>query len=448
MKKLHKQLNHVRLTKQESADMRGEMLSYMKEHPAAVSPVRKSDPIRHSMGIGKHFPIRLLVTHNRMFAGILLAIVAALSGGTVFAAQGALPGDMLYPIKVNVNEEVRGAFTLNTEAKVAWETTLAERRSHEAATLVTEGTLDEDVAADLSARLATHLDKAESLMAELEAKGNLEAAANAQSRLEALLNVQQRIFQSLEDDATADTEDNTTTSTTTTTTSTDTDDEDDDTNDDNRKNVSSITHILDALEHKADVQERVRADYADKLEEKDEDDRARTLAQTKQVTETKIATTEKILLAFEEKNGARTEAHAAFDAAVTMKQEADRKLLAKEYGDAFELYHKAQTMLDRVHLFLRTSAAIGIDLQIDTDRDDDGDDDRNRSDEKREDVNDEDTDDEQNADDADEKEDEEKNDDDTDEDDALNIEIETDALLDIDDKETRSESKSRVNIGL
>jgi len=418
--------------------MRGDMLSYMKEHPAAVSPVRKSDPIRHSMGIGKHFPLHLLVTHNRMFAGIFLAIIAAFSGGTVFAAQGALPGDVLYPIKVNVNEEIRGAFTVNAEAKVAWETTLAERRSHEAAALETEGALDADIAADLSARLATHIDKAESLMAELEAKGNLEAAANAQSRLEALLSVQQRIFQSLEDDATADTDDDTTDDSATTTPSTDDDDADED------EHVLPITHILNALEHKADVQARVRADYAEKLEEKDEDDRARTLAQTKQVTETKITTTEKILLTFEEKNGARTEAHAAFDAAVTMKQEADRKLLAKEYGDAFELYHKAQTMLDRVHLFLRTSAAVGIEVRIDTDNDDDKNDDRNRSDEKHEDVNDQDTDDEQNADDADEKED----DDDTDEDDALNIEIETDALLDIDDKETRSESKSRVNIGL
>lgn len=42
-----------------------------------------------------------------VFAAILVA--ALLGGGTSFAAQGTLPGDLLYPVKVGFNERITEA---------------------------------------------------------------------------------------------------------------------------------------------------------------------------------------------------------------------------------------------------------------------------------------------------------------------------------------------------
>lgn len=42
---------------------------------------------------------------------VFVLLLAVLMGrGTAFAAEGALPGEPLYPIKIYVNEEVRAAF--------------------------------------------------------------------------------------------------------------------------------------------------------------------------------------------------------------------------------------------------------------------------------------------------------------------------------------------------
>ncbi|OIO18587.1 MAG: hypothetical protein AUJ37_05160 [Candidatus Magasanikbacteria bacterium CG1_02_41_34] len=376
MNHFKKQFKHIRLSDKEAADMRADMISFVQEHLASV---RKSDAIRHNIHTGKHFPQFLVLTHTRMFAGIILAIVAAFSGGTVFAAQGALPGDVLYPVKVHINEEVQGALALGTESKAAWETTLAERRSNEASTLATSGKLNDQLATDISAQLTKHLDKAESLMAQLEAKGNLEAAANAQSRLEALLKVQQRVFQTLQTQATAQVA--TTTSTTSTdpgvvntSTSRGEGEQEADTqrdSEDEHMELGPISAILNALDHKAEVQARVRADYADKLGEQDDDRQSKTVEQTKQVTETKIANTQSALATFSNTSSTQQlAAQTALDVAVATKQEADTKLLAGEYGDAFELYHKAQVMLDRVKLLLRVTSNTDLNMHFDTEEDD------------------------------------------------------------------------------
>src|SRR3989344_5060788 len=90
---------------------------------------------------------------------ILIAILIALGGGVSFAAEKALPGDALYPVKVNVTEQVRGFATLDARAKVEWEATLAERRLKEAEDLAAEGKLDSETRARLEANFKAHADR-------------------------------------------------------------------------------------------------------------------------------------------------------------------------------------------------------------------------------------------------------------------------------------------------
>jgi len=57
---------------------------------------------------------------------LLLAIF--FGGGVAFGAERSLPGDILYPFKVGINEKIVGLLSFSQEAKVSWNSRLAVRR--------------------------------------------------------------------------------------------------------------------------------------------------------------------------------------------------------------------------------------------------------------------------------------------------------------------------------
>ena len=67
----------------------------------------------------------------RIPAIAVLAIFIA-TGTCAIGAEAALPGDVLYPLKISVTEPIMGAFHLSPESRAAWEVQLLERRVHEA----------------------------------------------------------------------------------------------------------------------------------------------------------------------------------------------------------------------------------------------------------------------------------------------------------------------------
>ena len=65
----------------------------------------------------------------RYSASFALLLVFVLGGGTAYAAQGALPGGLLYPVKVYVNESVAEALATSPEAKLSFHASRAEERT-------------------------------------------------------------------------------------------------------------------------------------------------------------------------------------------------------------------------------------------------------------------------------------------------------------------------------
>ncbi len=119
---------------------------------------------------------------------IIIAILLALGGGTSFAAQNALPGDALYPIKIHVTEQVQGLATLSDESKANWEAMLANRRLQEAEELAAKSKLNAEARADLEANFETHANKAQERiqkLADVDAKAAADIAANFQTSLQA-----------------------------------------------------------------------------------------------------------------------------------------------------------------------------------------------------------------------------------------------------------------------
>src|SRR3989344_2653662 len=100
----------VKLSESGKREIRSRLVLFM-----GSAPVRGEADIRH-------LHQRSLITWFKpnkpmsIFAAIALAVLLG-GGGTSLAAQAALPGDVLYPVKVNINEEVRGVFALSAEAQ-------------------------------------------------------------------------------------------------------------------------------------------------------------------------------------------------------------------------------------------------------------------------------------------------------------------------------------------
>jgi hypothetical protein len=109
-------------------------------------------------------------------------------GGTLSAsAENALPGNALYPIKLAVNERVRGLFISSGENKAAWNIELATRRLDEAETLASRGRLDSKARASLVANLDTYSNALFEQTSKMAENNNIAAAVAASTRYEASL---------------------------------------------------------------------------------------------------------------------------------------------------------------------------------------------------------------------------------------------------------------------
>ena len=124
----------VALKEHELASGRALLADYLHEH-AAIAPwyIRLSDSST----------VRFSGAHISSFqtVGSALVLVLMLGSGTSYAAEGALPGDLLYPVKKVVNEGVRAALAVTPEARVQWQTARTSRRLAEAQTLVAHNDL-------------------------------------------------------------------------------------------------------------------------------------------------------------------------------------------------------------------------------------------------------------------------------------------------------------------
>ncbi len=125
---------------------------------------------------------------------ILLLIALIIGGGTSFSAEGALPGDTLYPIKINVNEEIRSFVSFSNEAQTKWDARRVEKRLEEAEKLAAEGRLNAEARANLESRFETHVKAFQEGAQKIDAKQNGEASLEVYSNFEASLKAHEQIL--------------------------------------------------------------------------------------------------------------------------------------------------------------------------------------------------------------------------------------------------------------
>ncbi len=109
-------------------------------------------------GIPSPYSFFLMVMEYRqriVVAAVIVAFVLT-SGGTSFAAASALPGEALYSIKVNVNEEIQSFVAVSADAKVKVEVKRTEKRLEEAETLSKTGKLNAETQTIIENNIEKH----------------------------------------------------------------------------------------------------------------------------------------------------------------------------------------------------------------------------------------------------------------------------------------------------
>ncbi|TSC59684.1 MAG: Uncharacterized protein LiPW15_704 [Parcubacteria group bacterium LiPW_15] len=268
--------------------------------------------------------------------GALIALIVILGGGggASIAAQGSLPGDALYPVKVGINEKVAGAFKFSDEARAAWDSNLAGVRLDEAAKLALESRLGTDWETKLGTAFKVHADSAEARIEKIKDGGNAKVAAALAGELEAKLRVRSEVLARIKDGG---------------------------------KKIDVDSEVRDAARLRVDAEDDEKSEEADS-------EGGKNSAEGKINAASNVIASVK---AFLDKQGVSTttkaEAQAKISVAEKLLADAQVKFSAADYSAAFDL---AQDAL-RAAQEARFSSEIRIDLKIGNDDlsgDDDDDD--------------------------------------------------------------------------
>jgi len=187
---LKKAASNVTIRAAERRQLRERVVAYMEYHPLPRTKAKQKE-----VAYLQTEPYKTLRINWFYVRGLTGALVLFLIVGVPLIAERALPGDVLYPVKVQFNEELLSTLSSSPYAKVEWETERLERRIAEARLLASEGKLTDEVQVAVVEAVKHHSDNAKREIEELRAEDQDEAAI-AEISFASALEVQSEVLES------------------------------------------------------------------------------------------------------------------------------------------------------------------------------------------------------------------------------------------------------------
>ncbi len=137
---------HVGLHPEERQSLKNFLSDYIDTHPLQESESK-------SVSVSPFSKLFSKLKHIGAFA----VVVGLFLSSVAYAAEGSLPGDMLYPVKVGFNEKIQGMFAFTAKSKAVHEIKLVDRRLAEAESLQSELRLSADMKAAVLDGFSKHM---------------------------------------------------------------------------------------------------------------------------------------------------------------------------------------------------------------------------------------------------------------------------------------------------
>lgn len=184
LKTIKHNAHKARLSVEEKANIRERVVAYMRAHPAP-----KVSPYANIFS-----PVKKNIWRNNKTLPALITLGLLVGGSVSFAAEGAAPGDALYPVKIYVNEGTRGAFALTPEAGADWEVRLVERRLDELGVVTARSGATQDSIDQAQENFEKYTERVNRRIERLEQQGDKERALVVSLRLAKRIHVYEKVF--------------------------------------------------------------------------------------------------------------------------------------------------------------------------------------------------------------------------------------------------------------
>lgn len=161
---------NISLSREDHEMMRERIVAYMEYLPLTHNTAPVTEVVR-SIDLWRLFRSRHLIG-----ALAVALMVTTTTYSVTSAATDALPGDLLWPVKVHVNEGVKTVFVSGDEARVAWERERMELRLEEASSLAAQGRLDAERQDAVSKQFVMQAEAAVEKVREIEERDPILAA--------------------------------------------------------------------------------------------------------------------------------------------------------------------------------------------------------------------------------------------------------------------------------
>ncbi len=173
--KIIQEAKNISLEKEEKDFILSRVSEHIYKNPAQIPEIITS-PYVFRFGLS---------IHEKRFVPLAVILILVLFGGTSFAANYALPGEALYSVKVNLNEEVESWMALSPNANARFEAVKAERRLKEVEKLtVQKKKITPKAKAQIKENFAKNAQNVKKIVAEIEASGDTNEAAEVKAEFE------------------------------------------------------------------------------------------------------------------------------------------------------------------------------------------------------------------------------------------------------------------------
>lgn len=181
-KELQNGLEDIRKISMTSIEKKRILENVLHSRPSPIQPIRS--------------PWTFFSFQNKfVYYGVLpVLLIFILGGGAVFSSQTSLPGDIFYPIKVNIVEPFRVSLISSPKEKIVFQASLATERLIEAETLAVSGKLDKPKEEQLNSLLEKNTAVFSNAVSDLRKNDSTENVDNLVTSFQADMNAHAQVL--------------------------------------------------------------------------------------------------------------------------------------------------------------------------------------------------------------------------------------------------------------